>query len=367
MIAATSLPNRTTLALKNRYSALRTKVFQMQGKAKPQPPSGAGTSGVHANSQFSANAFGPGQLRAQEGNDQSQDDEYEHDYDADGNKRADEEDRDDVDDEMHDSVASLERESQEPSPAQAASSHTRFSHPSSQAVPYHQSPLTTTEQNLNTIPVSLGQWSEGLHGPSSYPAMFPPETTPYTYQDYSAFKPPLADMELDFSAFPNFGLPGCPAQTTYNAGISQESSMETSLPASSTMCDVATSGASHGAPTHATLPKIAGHDKPVQACQRGSRPGSAGQAEHSQSGYQDMANKGPMTPEDVTQAITQAWCMRSPSDPLSTYTDISSSCEGLQASVHRVSVDAECTPDELGNLMRTLVGATRKVTVKVLS
>ncbi|KAI4090481.1 MAG: hypothetical protein LQ344_004705 [Seirophora lacunosa] len=366
MIAATSLPNRTTLALKNRYSALRTKVSQLQGKAKPQPLSGAGTSGVHTNSQCSANAFGPGHLRAQEGNNQSQDDEYEHDYDDEGEQGADEEDRDDVDDEMHDSVASLERVSQEPSPAHAASSHTRFSHPSSQAIPYHLPPLTTTEQNLNTIPVSMGQWSEGLHGPSSYPAMFPPGTAPYTYQDYSAFKPPLADMELNFSAFPNFGLPGCPAQI-YDAGLSQEPSIETSLPTSSTMCDVAMSGASHAAPTHTSLPTTASHDKNVQACQRGSRPGSAGQAGHSQSGYPDMANKGPMTPEDVTQAIAQAWCMRSPSDPLSTYTDISSSSEGLQASVHRVSVDAECTPDELGNLMRTLVGATRKMTVKVLS
>ncbi|KAL9012903.1 MAG: hypothetical protein Q9173_002368 [Seirophora scorigena] len=364
MIAATSLPNRTTLALKNRYSALRTKVSQMQGKAKPQPRSGAGTSGVHTNSQFSANASGPEHVRAQEGNDQNQDDEYEHDDDDDDEKRADEEDRDDVDDEMHDSVASLEGESQEPSPANAASSRTRFSYPSSQAVPYHLSPLTTTEQSLNAIPVPLGQWSEGLNSPSTYPAMFPPETAPYTYQDYSAFKPPLADMELDFT---NFGLPSCPAQTTYHAGLSQEQSIKTSLPRSSTMSDVVMSGASHGAPTHPTLVESASHDKPVQARQRGSRPGSAGQAENSPSGYQDMTNKGPMTPEDVTQAIAQAWCMRSPSDPLSTYTDISSSSEGLQAPVHRVSVDAECTPDELGNLMRTLVGATKKVTVKVLS
>ncbi|KAL9017680.1 MAG: hypothetical protein Q9185_005014 [Variospora sp. 1 TL-2023] len=365
MIAATSLPNRTTLALKNRYAALRTKVSQMQGIAESQRQSDARGSRVHVNSRcdrFSANAADPAHLREQEAYDQSEDDEDEEADDDDDGKGLDGEDRADVDDEMHERIAPLDPENQGHSPVKAAGIGP-FSQPTSQAVPYLSPGTTTIEQNLNPILLSAGQWQERLQSPFPYPTSFPPDPAPHIYQDDGSFTSPFADMDLEFGAFHDFGVPNCPQQPTRYAGLAQQANVAGNIPTSNAMSDVVMSGVNHRIATDEILPKIKSNDQAAQSCRPGSRHESSRQPRSDPIEVHDLAKESRLSPETYTPACS----IISPSGSPRTQNPFASISEGLQLPLHRVSVDAECTPDELGNLMRTLVGATRKVTVKVLS
>ncbi|KAI4287332.1 MAG: hypothetical protein L6R35_003413 [Caloplaca aegaea] len=365
MIAATSLPNRTTLALKNRYAALRTKVSQMQGIGKSRHESDARGSRAHVNSRcdrFSANAADPVHLRAQEAYDQSEDEEDEEGDDDDDGKGLDGEDRADFDDEMHERIAPLDPENQGHSPANAAGIRPS-SQPTNQAVPYLPPGTNTIEQNLNPILLSAGQWQERLQSPFTYPTSFPPDTASHIYQDDGSFTSPFADMELDFGAFHDFGEPSCPQQPTCYPGLPQQANVAGNFPTSNAMSDVVMSGLNHGIPTDEILPKLKSNDQPTQSYRQGSRRESSRQPTSEPLEVQDLAKEGPVSPETYTQACS----ILSPSGSPRMQNPFASISKGLQSPLHRVSVDAECTPDELGNLMRTLVGATRKVTVKVLS
>ncbi|KAL8919228.1 MAG: hypothetical protein Q9208_006889 [Pyrenodesmia sp. 3 TL-2023] len=366
MIAATSLPNRTTLALKNRYSALRTKVSQLQGTAESRRESEARGSRVHANrrcNRSGVSASEPVHLRVQEAYDQSEDDEDDEDDDDDDSKGPDGEDGADVDGEMHERIIPQGPDNQGHSPANTAHIRTSCSQPTGQAVPY-LSPGTTIKQNVNPILLSARDWQERWQSPFTYPTSFPPDTATHIYQDDGSFTYSLTDVEPEFGEFHDFGVPSYPQQQpTCYPGLPQQANMEANLPTSNPMSDVVMSGKHHGIPTDQSLPKPTSNDIPAQPCRQGSRGESSGQPTSDPLGFQDLAKEGPVSPETVAQACS----IVSPPDSPSTQKTFGSISEGLQSPVHRVSVDAECTSDELGNLMRTLVGASRKVTVKVLS
>lgn len=337
----------------------------MQGIGKSRHESDARGSRAHVNSRcdrFSANAADPVHLRAQEAYDQSEDEEDEEGDDDDDGKGLDGEDRADFDDEMHERIAPLDPENQGHSPANAAGIRPS-SQPTNQAVPYLPPGTNTIEQNLNPILLSAGQWQERLQSPFTYPTSFPPDTASHIYQDDGSFTSPFADMELDFGAFHDFGEPSCPQQPTCYPGLPQQANVAGNFPTSNAMSDVVMSGLNHGIPTDEILPKLKSNDQPTQSYRQGSRRESSRQPTSEPLEVQDLAKEGPVSPETYTQACS----ILSPSGSPRMQNPFASISKGLQSPLHRVSVDAECTPDELGNLMRTLVGATRKVTVKVLS
>ncbi|KAL9588624.1 MAG: hypothetical protein Q9203_002570 [Teloschistes exilis] len=66
-------------------------------------------------------------------------------------------------------------------------------------------------------------------------------------------------------------------------------------------------------------------------------------------------------PTDTATPYTEQTDVPSPS----TQTTATSSPRSPIHALHRVSVDAECTTEQLGDLMRTLVGVTKKVVIKI--
>ena len=77
--------------------------------------------------------------------------------------------------------------------------------------------------------------------------------------------------------------------------------------------------------------------------------------------YQSSVGNQALSASDLTQGNSQAPTMASP--PVSSPPQPSPGSRAL--TLHHVSVDAECTSEELGDLVRNLVGVTKRIVVRV--
>lgn len=339
----------------------------MRGIPKTQLRLDTEDSSVYANSrsdQFNASTSISAPHDARETHDQSDDDDGDDD-DEEGDDADDkglgEDNREDADAEMHDRGTPQSFERQEHPTANAATTvrRTLSSHSTIQPVVYPSSPHNCIEENLDPTSATTGQWQKELQNGPTYSSTFPTGSAPHGYQDNGNHILALADMEFDLGTFPNFGASIYQHQQPHDPGVPQ-SNTEASYPDPDTTSGVVMGGVSQIAYGGQPFSKVTHQDKPVQANWPSTRRESAPQQDHDLLRYQGLVDQAPVTP-DASPGFSK---IESQSAQPSTRNTFSLSSEIPQGPLLRVSIDAECTTDELGNLVRTLVGA-RKVVIKV--
>ncbi|KAL8939318.1 MAG: hypothetical protein Q9211_002798 [Gyalolechia sp. 1 TL-2023] len=360
MIAATSLPNRTTLALKNRYASLRTKISLVHGTPTSQAKSDARGSRAEADrrcNNFSTHPSAHLAAYAPEPDELSDEGDGDDDDDGEEDKELEDDDQDGIDSVAHPRRPSScsERQDRRPANATAASRRT-LSSPSARTTP-----SSGTQRNTATAPATMQQWQEGWQMPVLYPNKFTAEPEPHSYHHNSPHLSASADMGIDFGALTNFRTfsDGYPYQGTYTDF--PQSNLDASYAASSGMLDAPMGGVSYTAqpePAHQT----ATDQDPVVGAEPARFRRESTQREYDPLESHDMIRQATATPDVSPRCSSVTQCALP-----STQNMTSSDSEDVQGSIHHVSVDAECTTDQLGNLMRTLVGATRKVVVTIQS
>ncbi|KAL8785492.1 MAG: hypothetical protein Q9213_003318 [Squamulea squamosa] len=344
MIVSTTLSNRTTLALKNRYSALRTKVLQMRDAPKSQPKPGANAN--HAKRRASRSNANPHTLvhtMTQEVVDHSDEDE-----DEDENEEEDE----DYNEEPNWNAGAEGRPLASPKMMQEPAQDTSC-----------PSPSNGMQQVMDLDTAAIEFW---FQNPSMSASTFAPGSAPEGYRGGFADTSTLHGMEIDFGSFPNPGVssemysdqePYCPGVPS--SDISRPS-MAAGYPAFDQMPDALMSGVTYA--THFGQDHPTATEQDVTAQLHGSefRRESATQQDSGALQYQGVTSQAATSPDTSNEGSKLFRVTPSPSQ-------ITSPSERLQGPLHQVSVDAECTTDQLGSLMRTLVGTTNKVVVKIHS
>ncbi|KAL9006264.1 MAG: hypothetical protein Q9188_000986 [Gyalolechia gomerana] len=369
IIAATSLPNRTTLALKNRYSSLRTKISQIHGtprsQAKPETRGPRAYADRCRNNKPNTHASAYVPTYAQEPDDPSDECDDDDEDNDEEDKELDDDDQDDIDSmalAQGPSSSNSERHDRLPGDATTTRRRTLSSQSTTQTASYRTAPSSGTQQDTATTPATVQQWQEGLQIPALYPDKHTAESAPLSYDNNSAHPSALADMDIDFGALINFKTSpeGYPYQGTYTDF--PQLNLDASYPAPGAMLDAPMNGVSYTAQPEPAHQRATNQNQLVGAEPVRSRRESDTQQEYNPLESQDMVRQAPATTDASPRCSGTTQCALP-----STQNMTSSHSENLQESIHHVSVDAECTTDQLGSLMRTLVGATRKVVVKIQS
>lgn len=337
MIVSTSLPNRTPLALKNRYSALRAKPQQA-----PENPG--------QTSKPETSSWEPAE---QSENDDDDDDEDDYEDDE-------EEEEGFAGNEVN-HTETLDAGWQGSLPANPTAAQTRPSHthPMSQfSFPFPNA--SEIQRTFSPPSAAVEHLGNQVQNPPLYPSTFPshPLQSNYQQQGIQTSVPPAMGMNfgLDF----NYTTSPKPNSHRYiDEYRDQHSSPPAQDPNSSVTQDVLMGEVSYATQKQQASQSI--NDPKSRPASRPSRSLSlAVQKGRSSPKRQRLRNEGPSTP-DFLPGRSQA-----PEITSSSIQDLLVSRGGnTELAMHRVSVDAECTTDQLGDLMRTLVGSTKKVVVRV--
>ncbi|KAL8662075.1 MAG: hypothetical protein Q9202_005049 [Teloschistes flavicans] len=349
-IASTALTNRTTLALKNRYSALRAKVLQIRDTSKSQAKSAASGNNAKSRARRSdVDSRASLHTMTQEADNQS-DEEDEEDED-------DEEDEEEEDDKVYIGGSTMSMATEER--PMASSTRTRRSDQHDSC----PSPPKDMQQDMDLDSAAMELW---LQNPSMSAFTAPPGLVPHNYQGGGAHTSALNGMELDFGSLPNSGVSSdiYSDQEMYRPGFPDpgipQSSMAAGYPAPNPMPDTRISGATCTTQLGRILPTAIDQDTTTQVHGSGTRRKLASQEDREPLQHQGMRSQAPAT-SDMSPESYQLSRVTPPPPP-SNFPS-----ESVQGPLHQVSINAECTTDQLGNLMRTLVGTTSKVVVKVHS
>ncbi|KAL8835774.1 MAG: hypothetical protein Q9176_006722 [Flavoplaca citrina] len=341
---------KTTLALKNRYSALRAKVLQIRDTPKSQVKSVASGNNAKSRAKRSdVDSHASVHTMTQEVDNQS-DEEDEEDED-------DEEDEEEEDDKVYIGGSTMSLATEERPMASSTRTRRRDQQDSC------PSPPKDMQQDMDLDSAAMELW---FQNPSMSAFTVPPGLAPHNYQGGGAHTSALNGMELDLGSLPNPGVSSdvYPDQEMYrprvpDPGIPQ-SSMAAGYPTPNPIPDTCISGATYTTQLGHILPRAIDQDTTTQLNCSGSRREWASQQDSEPLQHQGMTSQAPATPDMSPE--TSKLSRVTPPPPQSDFPP-----ESLQGPLHQVSINAECTTDQLGNLMRTLVGTTSKVVVQVHS
>lgn len=268
-----------------------------------------------------------------------------------------EEDEDEEDDQDYNRGSTIYLATQERPIASPARTRRRDQHDSWPSSP------NDMQQDMDLDSAAMELW---FQNPSMSVSTIPPGSAPHSYQGGGAHRSALYGMDINYGLFPNHGVSSeiYPDQKIHgprvsNPGISQ-TSMTAGYSTPNQMPDTLMSGATYTTQLANIRPTATDQNATAQLHGSGSRRESASQQDTEPLRYQGMTGQALATPDTTPEASKPSRV--TPSPPQNTFTS-----ENLQGSLHQVSVDAECTTDQLGNLMRTLVGTTSKLVVKVHS
>ena len=337
MIVSKYLPNRTTLALKNRYSALRVKTRQPRGTPKKS------TWGPGA--KYSPNRSNSGR----ETDDQTDDDD---------------EEEDDEDDEDDDSIGAGRIHNldwPENLPAKTAAVHRQAS--SAYAKTRSSSLCVSASSDIQrcfTSPsASVEQWSEEFQNPNIYTSIIPSSFTQNNYTNSGSHIPVLPVTGIDSgagTASPNV----YPYQPSYQINVPHSTLPVHNLASDPTLniftneVNYPSQGEQVGQPINKNQSRPVSRSSPTS--------NSVAQQEYLSTQYQNLIDQALLTPDP------SPGCFRPPEMATSSAQNlVSASPPSQNRTLHHVSVDAECTSEQLGEVIRNLVGLSKKVTVKVNS
>ena len=329
MIVSESLPNRTPLALKNRYSALRAK--RQQTPAKFTRQSGSEIRQLE---------------RAEQTDDEGDDDDEDED-----DEEEDDGDSVNVTDNTHTSEPSWQGSvptNSRTAPSQGLIKQFMPQHPL--ALPASIPPSTTTDlwgnelRGFPLIPNTMS--SEALQGDYHYNNDHTSSGTLPTSMDTNYGMDSYYTMLPSFRAQQNTGL-SCNHWTdspTHDPDINQMPDLFEGGSAYAPAKDQGNHSVNENnalSSFHVTLDADRNAQQeissPKRQCLRTQSPSTvAAPSAHSQA------------PGNTPSPVQNASCHERP-----------------RANMHRVSVDAECTTSQLGDLVRTLVGVTNKVVFRV--
>ena len=355
MIVSTSLPHRTTLALKNRYSALRTKAHSISAipPPKPIPDSRSGRSNARRHPGHPTSS-GLRFMGVNEIDNDDQTDEEDEDDDEDN-----EDEGDDAGDGDYNEETFLSSDWQPSMSTNAVTAQGRKNNNILAQPSFHSPPASETQRAFNR-PSAIVHWGENTRNSSMSPATYHPNPmqTSYQHNDFHTFGP--SSMSVNFGIGSNFTA----SPDLYPLPRTQQST----IPHNTLSADYSTPKESQdtlmGGVSQVPHKEVVGqstHEEMAAPTYHGSIGDSVTQHELTATKHRSPTSNQALSTPNTSQGSSQASTMASPPVP----TPQPPSPGSRDPTLHRVSVDAECTSEQLGDLVRTLVGVTKKIVVKV--
>ena len=355
MIASTFLPNRTTLALKNRYSALRNKAHPSNvippHKLVLDSRNGRPNAKRHLGHSTSSGSRFIG-VDGIDNDEQTDDDDEDDDED-------DEEEGDGAGDDNAETFLNPDWQASISTNRIAAQGRDKKIRPIAQSS-FRLPPANETQRALSRPP-AIAHWDEDTPNPSMSPATYHPNPiqTSYQHSGFDTFGP--SSMSVNFGIGPNFtvspDLYSIPRteqsiipQNTLSANYSNPKESQDTL-----MC-----GLSHVSNQEA-VGQSTHEDMAASAYHHDSIDDSVTQQELTATKHRSATSSEALSTPKPSQGSSQAPTMASSPVP----NPLPPSLESKGVTLHHVSVDAECTGEQLGDLVRTLVGVTKKIVVRV--
>lgn len=363
MIASTSLQNRTTLALKNRNSALQSKTqqpsethvhdAQLGYMDFRSDPTSCNRSGSHGSSISGHNVRNAG---GNSDEDEDEDDE--------------EDEEDEPDDKGKQSYGETDPMSftwQSTGPIMPVTSngtseqpthHSSRTHTKNQP-PFHLPSLDGNEQFFDPLIAPLESWGQDFQCSTEFPNTFPSYSDPTNFDRMFQQTPAASAMHTAMCPTSNYTAS---APSYVFARRDQPKRYEVACPSDylnpAELLNVPVDITDFGLPLDYSSLSHADHKTPHTSC-----PSPKGRASGQRSLVSSKRPRLSTTalPTDTATPYTEQTDVPSPS----TQKTVTSSPRSPIHALHRVSVDAECTTEQLGDLMRTLVGVTKKVVIKI--
>ena len=357
MIVPTHVPKRTTLALKNRYTALCTKANQVQSpptfQMKPKTSSRRSSS-KGCLDQPRLNASKARVMFGLEAEDQTDEDDEDED-----------EDQENHNDEYEamDAVNFLDMDWQEGLPSAAATTQRQTS--SSQLPNQSASGFLPTQgeaqQLFNPLLAATEQWDKEVCDSATYFGTMPLSFDQSSFAGPSSHASPLPDMNPHSTASPT-SFQQC--RQPYNPDLPQIS-LHTHSPAGDLAADILTNSTSRMSPEK-TRERLADGEIPLPVSRPSSSRASIGrryrpEGHSSPVKYQTVIDQPQARSLSSRSAATERAMTLPSSRPAPPSTIPSNSSDSLC----HISIDATCTAEQVGNLMQAVVGLAKSVTVKV--
>ena len=351
---STHLPNRTALASKNRFSALSAKSCQagttVKNKSAPKRKpcrSGAQENFGRSNRNDSSLAVADG--READGHINDDDDDDDDDDDEDDNQ----------DDESNGVIMGklLDMDWQEsPVYTRAAERHISFTQATNQ--PSLCSPAKSdTQQSFNRSSAAIGQWHKEVRDPTIYSSTFPFDFVPNSSSIINSNASVLSGIDTDHTTS---SASLYPYQHPSQSHVPLAALPAQDLTASSTL-EIHRNSGNYTLPIERVSPPMSHTTSPLSS--QGS-PGHAPtlQQHHSPSQHLSLIDREPAVQDQ------SPICAKGSEMPLLSAPSLRSiSSSSTDDILHHVYIDAVCTNEQLGNVMSTLVGLAKSVTVRVRS
>jgi len=349
---STHLPSRTSLALKNRYSALRAKTGQSHGisknKSNPEMKSRR-SSARHPSNQSSSNDSFFVAAEAKDIDNETEDDDEEE-YD----------DQDETGDEIIDAGECFNLNWQESALADTNTTQGQ----TSSAFATNQSSFYLASREIQppfNPSAPAEQWSEEFPNPicsSTFSSGF----VQASYSDNTSHMSIPPDQSVDYEIGGDcIALPALfPCQRTHKINAPQATiSAHNSTPGPTP--DIYMDGVNYTSRKE-EVDQPTDRDPFPPASRVSFERDSVAQREHISTPRQDLTDQASLALDrpprfsNVPEVI-----------PSSTQNPPSVNPTSPDLDLHQVSIDVECTTGQLGDVMRTLVGLSKRVTVKVYS
>ena len=325
-IVSSSLPNRTSLALKNRYSALQAKARKSE----------AGRCENTDESEYEDE---------EDDDDEEDDEEEEHKTDQDNTFRM-------------NNLSWQEQSSEKASGAQTQASQV---HPMAQ-FPFFP-PNSFDTQDVPSLSSINGQpWAQKVQEPPVFSKSFTSHPQ-QTHDQQAVHIASLSDMHMDGGFAFNYPIPNPLNIEQYTDHVCGSYDSQSGLPAQNRGLnvpqEVQIDTVNHISPEKGTS-EIIQDGMSRSVCRQNPTPHQLTE-EGRTSPKRQRITKQPHPVSDASTVLSEnSASVNTPQQKPLTYCDGSS-----RLATHHVSVDAECTSEQLGDLMRTLVGSTKRIVVKV--
>ena len=353
------LPHRTSLALKNRYSAIRTKSNRTRTASTDTPNSRTGRLKSNRKQIPKIAGFSDQDLAVtsgKEADEQSQDDE--DDDEDDEEEDEDDEDQDGDEGDVFNAGEILKMDWQERLPTNTSaglgqiSSAQTVQQPSPFYVPAHtedQTPFIGTS-------VSTEPWNAEIsQDANAYSSAFPYTFAQNCYPGKNSFIILLLCMNTNSSASPVSLY-----QHQYANKVSVSHAAFPPTPSADLPLERFSNDVSYIRQREPSGPIDNAH-RPLSAL--GSKETNEQAARQKPSSKQIQRNVGKESgPQELSPMRAKASEMASPSSQTSTSSEHPTTDNGI---LQRISIDAVCTAEQIGSIMGNIVGHAKSVTVKV--
>ena len=348
---STNLPNRTALASKNRFSTLSAKSCQagaaVKNKSAPKrKPCRSGAQETFGRSNRNDSSLAVAAGREADGHISDDEDE-------------DEDEDDNPGDESNEAIMGklLDMDwQQSPAYTGAAERHMSFTQETNHAS-LGPPAKSDTQQSFNHSSAAIEQWHKEVHDPTIYSSTFPFAFVPNSSSNINSNTTVLSGIDTD--------------HTISSASLypyqhpSQPYAPLAALPihdlTASPRLEIHKNSGHSTLPTKQVNPPMSHTTSPLSSQ---SSPGHVPtlQQHHSSPQRLSLVNREPAT-QDQSPVHAQGSGIPPPS-ALSLGSVSSPSTDDI---LHHVYIDAVCTNEQLGNVMSTLVGQAKSVTVRVRS